>query len=75
MSNLPPSPLGTSKNYLIAIGVALLLGGFEFFGIWRHEERAKAEAAAAATAAATAKPAPASSAPASSASAAPTPAN
>ena len=70
MSNLPPSPPGTSKNYLIAIGVALWLGGFEFFGIWRHGERAKAEAAAAATAAATAKPAPASSAPA-----APTPAN
>ena len=64
MSNLPPSPLGTSKNYLIAIGVALLLGGFEFFGIWRHEERAKAEAAAAAAAAATAKPAPATTAPA-----------
>lgn len=64
MSNLPPSPLGASKNYLIAIGIALALGGFEFFGIWRHEERAKAQAAAAAAAAATAKPAPATSAPA-----------
>lgn len=63
MSNLPPSPLGASKNYLIAIGIALALGGFEFFGIWRHEERAKAQAAAAA-AAATAKPAPAATAPA-----------
>lgn len=65
MSNLPPSPLGTSKNYLIAIGIALALGGFEFFGIWRHEERAKAQAAAAA--AATAKPAPAPTAPVTSA--------
>ncbi|WP_444452405.1 hypothetical protein ACTTAI_15455 [Rhodobacter capsulatus] len=60
MSNLPPTPLGTSKNYLIAMGIALLLGGFEFLGIWRHEERAKAQAAAAAAAAA-AKPAPAAS--------------
>ena len=67
MSNLPPSPLGASKNYLIAIGIALALGGFEFFGIWRHEERAKAEAAAAAAAAATAKPAPATTAPAATA--------
>ncbi|PYF10684.1 hypothetical protein C8J30_104163 [Rhodobacter viridis] len=60
MSNLPPTPLGTSKNYLIAMGVALLLGGFEYLGIWRHEERAKALAAAAAASAA-AKPAPAAS--------------
>lgn len=67
MSNLPPSPLGASKNYLIAIGIALALGGFEFFGIWRHEERAKAQAAAAAAAAATAKPAPAATAPVTSA--------
>ena len=61
MSNLPPTPLGTSKNYLIAMGVALLLGAFEYLGIWRHEQHAKAVAAAAAAAAA-AKPAPAAAA-------------
>jgi len=49
MSNLPPTPLGTSKNYMIAIGVALLLGAAEYFAIWRHDEHAKAVAAAAAT--------------------------
>jgi hypothetical protein len=57
VSNLPPTPLGTSKNYLIAVGIALVLGGFEFLAIWRHEQRARDLAAAATTAAAAISPA------------------
>ena len=39
MSNLKPTPLGRPINYLIAVGVALVIGGIEMFAIASHKAR------------------------------------